>query len=91
MVGGGDDARVAYQSGGDGFGMPAVKRDLRARVSRHLHLEALTLRAEAPARIEVFLAHKPVNAHGDNRLARYRALPGKALGGDPARLDHANG
>ena len=51
----------------------AVEGDVHRRVAVHLDLEALAP-AEAPRRIEMVLAHQPVDPHGDDR-ARRRPCP----------------
>ena len=68
--------------------MQAVERHEQRRLGLELDLEALL--AELPTVGEMAVVHHPVGAHGDDRLAADRALPGEPLRGDGARLDHAD-
>src|SRR5262249_18461858 len=56
-----DHARVALLRRAEVGRVEAVEGELRGRIPRDLDLEALALGAEAPRRIQVLLAHQPVD------------------------------
>ncbi|MEZ5139358.1 MAG: hypothetical protein R2711_11500 [Acidimicrobiales bacterium] len=71
--------------------MQAVEAGRQRRHGVERDLEPLALGPEAPRRVEVVGAHEPVDAHGDHRFAPDGPLPGHALGGHRARVEHADG
>src|SRR3954452_12192266 len=64
VVGRGHDPGVADQAVLDGLGLQPLEGQLHRRISGDLHLEPLPLGAEAPAGVEMLLAHQPVHRRG---------------------------
>src|SRR4029450_13160937 len=86
----GDAAAVPLEPLFDGGRMQAVERQLHRRIASDLDFEPLALGPERPRRIEMFLAHEPIGAHGHERYAADRPLPGEAVRRDAPRRDRAD-